>query len=93
MDNLLRLRMEIASLVPPEIRARKEFLHGKWFYIFSHVELGDIGRISIQNLNGKTLFTAEINDRFEGTDREQQEKILFPLVQQISDKMTSFFGD
>jgi len=93
MDNLLRQRMEMAKLVPPGIRVRKEFLHGKLFYIFHHIELGDIGRISIQDINGKTLLTAEINERFEGPDREQQEKILFPLVEKISDKMVSFFGE
>lgn len=93
MDNLLRLRMEMGGLLPPEIRVRKMVLYGKLFYVFHHVELGDVGRISIQNINGKTLFTAEINERFEGADREQQEKILFPLVEKISDKMTSFFGD
>ncbi|MBP6913848.1 MAG: hypothetical protein KBC00_04580 [Candidatus Levybacteria bacterium] len=93
MDNLLRLRMEMGGLVPPEIRVRKVVLYGKLFYIFHHTELGDVGRISIQNITGKTLLTAEINERFEGADRELQEKILFPLVEQISDKMTSFFGN
>lgn len=68
-------------------------LYGNLFYVFHHVELGNVGRISIQNISGKTLFTAEINERFEGADRAQQEKKLFPLVEQISDKMISFFGD
>lgn len=71
---------------------RKELLYGRWYYIFHHIELGDIGRISVRNvyLKEKSLFVAEINAGVDDPDREEKEKILFPLVENISDKMISF---
>jgi len=95
MKNSERLREEMEDLVPPEIKVRKELLYGRWYYIFQHIELGDIGRISVRNghLKETSLFVAEINAGIDDPDREEKEKILFPIVENISNKMISYFNE
>lgn len=93
MKNAEILRREIEDLVPLEIKVRKELLYGRWYYIFRHIKFGDIGRISVRNrhLKETSLFVAEISAGADDPDREEKEKILFPLVENISDKLHSFF--
>ncbi|MCF2221036.1 hypothetical protein H9Q08_17255 [Chryseobacterium sp. PS-8] len=90
-----KLSKELLLIAPNEIKIRHEFIYKRWFFIFEHEELGTIGRISLRkkDLNRESIFVCEIHAGNNDPNRSQKEKLLFPLLDKISERIEFLFQD
>ena len=66
--------------LPPDISVRKEYLSGKWVYVFRHKELGDLGRIVFQGRpDGRTNVICEVTGDADDPMTEKRAAIFKPL--------------
>lgn len=90
-----KLSKKLLLIAPNEIKIRQEFIYKRWFFIFEHEELGTIGRISLRkkDFNRESIFVCEIHAGNNDPDRSKKEKLLFPLLEKISERAEFLFPD
>lgn len=79
--------------LPPEVSCRKEILPtGKPFYIFRHVELGDLGRMLIVPNGNESQFMFEVTGEEDDPMTDQKKAVFEPIAHDIGNLMESILG-
>ena len=87
-----RKELPMAFQLPPEITFSKERLSDCWAYVFRHKELGELGRILLQEVGGQTRISCEVVGNPSDPITQKRRDIFEPLSREIVDQMGNQTG-
>ena len=78
--------------LPPEITLSKKKTPQGWAFIFRHKEMGELGRLRVQGVGGKTRISSEVVGDPADPMTKKRQAILEPLTREISREMDRLTG-
>ncbi len=78
--------------LPPEITVSKKKLPQGWAFVFRHKEMGELGRLRVQEVGGETRISSEVVGDPADPMTERRRAILEPLTREISCQMDRLTG-